>query len=63
MDVFLEFSQKFLEQLCQRTIIFSCSAGPILERKGMCAIFQKKGQKRAKYFEKGHMIACDYCTE
>ena len=23
-------------------------AGPILERKGMCAIFQKKGRKRTK---------------
>ena len=50
---------------------------PILESKGMHAIFQekgKKGQKRAKYFniwaniykiwkyfEKGQPHACDYC--
>ena len=26
-------------------------SGPILERKGMRAIFQKKSKKRAKYFK------------
>ena len=51
-------------------------AGPILESKGMRAIFQKKGKKMAKrakylkiwakmykiwkYFEKGQPHACDY---
>ena len=52
------------------------NAGPILESKGMRAIFQKKGKKRAKYlkiwakmykiwkyFEKGQVIACDYRTQ
>ena len=54
-------------------------SGPILERKGMGAIFQKKGkknirkgkkrQKVSKFeqkcikFEKGQVIACDYRTE
>ena len=49
--------------------------GPILESKGMCAIFQIKGKKKGKkgkiiknlgknvqnlkYFEKGQVIACD----
>ena len=47
-------------------------AGPILESKGIRAIFQKKdkkgqnickfGQKCAKYFEKGQPRACDYRT-
>ena len=48
-------------------------AGPILESKGMCAIFQKKvkkmlknvkkGENIWKYFEKGQVIACDYRTQ
>ena len=56
--------------------MFTLKAGPILESKGMRAIFHekgKKGQKRAKYlkiwakmykiwkyFEKGQPHACDY---
>ena len=51
-------------------------AWPILESKGMRAIFQKKGKDKVKkgkifensgkmykiwkYFEKGQVIACDY---
>ena len=51
-------------------------SGPILESKGMCVIFQKKGKKKAKYlkvwakmykiwnyFEKGQAIACNYCMQ
>ena len=30
--------------------------GPILESKGMCAIFQKKGTKRAKNVKKGKIF-------
>ena len=53
-------------------------AVPILENKDMHVIFQKKGKKNLKrekylkiwakmykilkYFEKGPVIACNYCT-
>ena len=49
---------------------------PILKSKGVCAIFQKKGKKRAKnlkkgqknvqnlkILKKGQAILCDYCTQ
>ena len=45
-------------------------SGPILESKGMHAIFQKKGQKeqniwkfgqKCTKFEKGQSHVCDYC--
>ena len=51
-------------------------SGPILESKGRRLIFQKKGKKGQniwkfqkkmyniwKYFEKGQVIACNYCTQ
>ena len=54
-------------------------AEPILESKGMRAIFQKRAKKILKrvkylkiwakmdkiwkYFEKGHVIVCDYRTQ
>ena len=31
-------------------------SGPILKSKGMCAIFQKKGKKRAKNLKKGQKM-------
>ena len=39
------------------TSIQSISSGPILESKGICAIFQKKGKKSAKNVKKGQKRA------